>query len=172
MKNKLVLPAYNITAFIVEEGKCGTSSLIYRADVVTEETNNNSKTMTYYGQTTRNFKTRFGEHKTSFSTPKKILNRRGGQATLADQIEEKKNKSELAAYIWKLKEQKRDFKINWFIEKRAWPYKPGSKQCDLCACEKTFITMGDPGHTLNRRNEIFHKCRNRTKYLLKNFLPP
>ena len=65
-----------------------------------------------------------------------------------------------------------EFKINWFIEKRAWPYKPGSKQCDLCACEKTFITMGDPGHTLNRRNEIFHKCRNRTKFLLKNFLPP
>ena len=78
MKNKLVLPAYIITAFIVEEGKCGTSSLIYRAHVVTEETNNNSKTMTYYGQTTRNFKTRFGEHKTSFSTPHPKRSSTGG----------------------------------------------------------------------------------------------
>ena len=61
---------------------------------------------------------------------------------MADQIEEKKNKSELAAYIWKLKEQKKTFKVSWSIVKRAWPYNPGSKQCDLCACEKTFISMG------------------------------
>ena len=154
------------------QGKCGTSNLIYKADVVTEEANNNSKTMSYYGQTTRSFKTRFGEHKYSFSTPKKILNRRGGSASLADQIEEKKNKSELAAYIWKLKEQKKAFKVSWSIVKRAWPYNPGSKQCDLCACEKTFIAMGDPACTLNRRSEVFHKCRSRTKFLLKNFLPP
>ena len=32
------------------------------------------------------------------------------------------------------------------------------------------IALGDPSTTLNRRNEIFHKCRSRTKYLLKNFL--
>ena len=70
MKNKLVLPAFYITAFIVEEGKCGTSSLINRAHVVTEETNNKSKTITYNGQTTRNLKTRFRENKTSFSRPK------------------------------------------------------------------------------------------------------
>ena len=154
------------------QGSCGSSNLIYRADVVSVEANNNTKTMSYYGQTTRAFKIRFGEHKNTFNTPKKILNRRGGAASIADQIEEKKNKSELAAHVWGLKKQKKNFNITWRIERRALPYKIGAKNCNLCANEKTCIALGDPDTTLNRRNEIFHKCRNRTKYLLKNFMPP
>ena len=99
--------------------------------------------------------------------------RRGGKiATIEDQIEEKKNKSELANYVWKLKQLKKNFTIKWKIEKKAQPYRKGARYCNLCALEKTCIALGDPSSTLNSRNEIFHKCRSKTKFTLQNFLPP
>ena len=129
--------------------------------------------MTYFGQTTRPFKERYTEHKYSFSTPKKELTRAEGKTvTIEDQIQEKRNKSELANHIWDLKSQKKDFTIEWKIERRALPYKNGSKFCDLCAWEKTYIALGDPSTTLNSRNEIFHKCRIRTRFTLQSFKPP
>ena len=64
-----------------------------------------------------------------------------------------------------------DFDITWKIEKRAHPYKIGSSDCNLCAWEKTSIAKSNPKTTLNSRNEIFHKCREKTGYKLKNFLP-
>ena len=131
------------------QGICGTSNIIYRADVTSKEPNNNTKTMTYFGQTTRAFKTRYGEHKNTFSTPKKPLARREGTASIADQIEEKKNKSELAAHVWQLKEQKKEFNIRWKIERKSVPYVNGAKACNLCADEKTSICLGDPSCTLN-----------------------
>ena len=145
----------------------------YSADVRSVETNNNIKTVTYFGQTTRTFKERYTEQKYSFSTPKKELSRGEGKtATMADQIEEKKSKSELANYIWNLKQQKKAFTIEWKIEKKAFPYKNGSRYCDLCLNEKTSIALGDPTSTLNSRNEIFQKCRSRTRFTLQNFMPP
>ena len=155
------------------QGQCGASNVAYSANVKTEEANNNVDIKTYFGQTTRSFKERFTEHKYSFSTPKKELPRGEGKiATIEDQIAEKRNKSELADYIWGLKKEKKPFTIEWKIEKRAVPYKNGARYCDLCAIEKTCIALGDPSSTLNSRNEIFHKCRNRTKFTLQNFLPP
>ena len=155
------------------EGQCGVKNVIYRADVTTEEANNNCTIKTYFGQTTRPVKDRITEHKYSFSTPRKNLIRRGGKiATIEDQIEEKKNKSELANYVWKLKQLKKNFTIKWKIEKKAQPYRKGARYCNLCALEKTCIALGDPSSTLNSRNEIFHKCRSKTKFTLQNFLPP
>ena len=150
------------------EGDCGVANVVYRADV-----QNNNTIKTYFGQTTRPVKERIAEHKTSISTPKKALNRAGGRvASIQDQIEEKKNKSELSAYIWLLKSQNKNFKISWKIEKRALPYRNGNRYCDLCAVEKTKIALGDPSSTLNSRNEIFHKCRSRTKFTLQYFRKP
>ena len=71
-------------------GECGTSSVIYRADVKSEESKKESKkeekTMTYFGQTIRKFKDRYTEHKNSFSTPKKILIRNGKPVQIDEQI--------------------------------------------------------------------------------------
>ena len=91
---------------------------------------------------------------------------------IEQQIEEKKTKSELAKHIWSLKESKIDFNIKWRIEKKAFNYKIGSKNCNLCVWEKTVIAMADPKSLLNSRNEIFHKCREKTRYMLHNFLKP
>ena len=65
-----------------------------------------------------------------------------------------------------------DFKITWKIEKKAYPYKIGSSDCNLCAWEKTSIAKSNPKTTLNSRYEIFHKCREKTRFKLRNYLPP
>ena len=77
----------------------------------------------------------------------------------------------MAAHIWALKEKGKQYRINWKIHRRAFPYRNGTKYCDLCANEKTSIGLGDPKTTLNSRSEILHKCRNKSKFLLSNFLP-
>ena len=127
--------------------------------------------MSYTGQTSRCFKERLSEHKNSFSTPQKILNRNGKLVQIEEQIEEKKCRSELANYVWELKQKKKNFTISWQILKKSFPYHQGSRYCDLCANEKTSISLSDPATTLNSRNEIYHKCRQKVKFKLSNFLP-
>ena len=82
------------------------------------------------------------------------------------------NMALLPVHVWSLKEKKMGFRIDWKIEKKAHPYQIGSKDCNLCAWEKAFIAGADPKTTLNSRNEIFHKCREKTRFKLKNYLPP
>ena len=143
------------------QGKCLTEGLIYRAEVKDEK---NSEPMVYIGQTIRPFKERFNEHKTSFTTPKKD----GPKNTIKQQLEAKKTKSELAAHIWALKEAGTPFTTTWHIQKRGHAYKNGSKHCDLCAWEKTFIAIGKPTTILNSRNEVFYKCRSQRNFILDN----
>ena len=70
-----------------------------------------AETQKYNGQTGRTFKERYKEHMYSLSTPKKELSRRDKNTgerkvvTIKEQIEERKEKSELANYVWSLKEQ-------------------------------------------------------------------
>ena len=118
----------------------------------------------YWGQSMRPFKERYREHMTSISTPKK--DKPG--CTIKDQIETKKQKSEFSAHIWKLKEGKKDFSIKWHIQRRAFPYTNGGAGCDLCAWEKFYILMGDPAITLNRRSELFFRCKSQRDCLLNN----
>ena len=122
----------------------------------------------------RTFKQRFVEHKTSFSTPKKILTRGNVQVSIKEQIDEKRKKSELAAHVWALKDKGKKFRIEWRIIRRAFPYRNNTKNCDLCVNQKTCIGLSDPKSTLNSRNEILHKCRNKTKFSLASLLkkPP
>ena len=136
------------------KGKCQTKNLVYQADVLSD---NNNKKMTYYGQTKRTFKARYTEHKTSFN------NSKVGHL-----------KSELAAYVWKLKKENTDYEIQWSIKKTGFAYRNGVKNCDLCAWEKLSIALGDPESTLNSRTEILAKCRMKRKYKLSNFItkPP
>ena len=56
-------------------------------------------------------KKRVEQHRYSFSTPKKVLNRKGTLVSIEEQIEEKKTKSELAAHIWSLKEKRLGYHI-------------------------------------------------------------
>ena len=116
----------------------------------------------------------------SLNTPKKELIRKDKKTgesklvTIKEQIEEKKDKSELANYVWSLKEQGKKFSLEWSIVKKAFNYKNGQRFCDLCATETTLIALGDPASSLNKRSEIFHKCRYKARFKLQAFLnrPP
>ena len=110
-----------------------------------------------------------GEHCTSISTPKKEKTNSSSTVTIKEQIEIKKQKSEFAAHVWKLKEGNRPFTIKWHIQKRAFPYTNGAKSCDLCSWEKFYILLGDPSTTINSRSELFFRCKSQRDCLLSNY---
>ena len=142
------------------QGKCLTKNLVYRADI-TDTTSN--ETHSYFGQCMRTFKD------TSISTPKKEKTNSSFTMTIREQIEIKKQKSEFAAHVWKLKEGNRPFTIKWHIQKRAFPYTNGAKSCDLCSWEKFYILLGDPSTTINSRSELFFRCKSQRDCLLSNY---
>ena len=47
--------------------------------------------------------------------------------------------------------------IKWSLKAKAVPYKPGSRYCDTCLSEKTYIALANPHEVLNSRKEIV--CR-------------
>ena len=77
--------------------------------------------------TEKKFKTRYRNHKTSFS------NRKYSAATA------------LSKYIWVLKDANINYYIKWSIIKRARAYTSGAKQCNLCLAEKLYILKANQG---------------------------
>ena len=147
------------------QGKCLTKNLIYRADIT--ETSSNT-THSYFGQCMRTFKERYREHCTSLTTPKKERQNSSSVLSIQDQIDTKKQKSELAAHVWKLKEDQKPYKITWHIQRKAYPYRNGMRVCDLCSWEKFYILLGDPKTTVNSRSELFFRCKSQRDCLLNN----
>ena len=82
--------------------------------------------------------------------------------------EKYRNEAELCNYIWALKKDKVVPSVKWKIL-RIVRGKPTSIYCRLCLTEKFFIinSIGDY-RVLNKRNEFVNKCRDQTKYLIKN----
>ena len=130
-------------------GECLTQSLVYTANVrYTEE--NSPKLAVYHGSTAGPFKTRWSEHKSSF------------------RLEYKRKSSTLSKLIWNLKEKNIPHTITWSIERKAEPYKCGSRRCNLCLAEKVIIARSNNPSMINKRSEILNKCRHRNKYLLSS----
>ena len=119
--------------------------IVYQADVEAEGEN----TKTYFGQTARNFKTRYYEHTGA------IKKENSPQATA------------LSWYIWKLKKAGKPYTIKWSIHSRASTYKSGSNKCMLCIKEKTAIALCPPDQLLNYKSELLHKCIHRSKFELR-----
>jgi len=132
-------------------GDCLKSSVVYQATVTTED---NGSAQTYVGLIENSFKTRFANHKSSFSDPKKRLS------------------TELSKHVWYFKEAKLKFQITWKILKQASPYSPVCDRCNLCLWEKYFTICRPELATLNKRNELVTSCRHANKFLLKSFKPP
>ena len=80
------------------DGKCLIKPIVYQATVTT---NDNKPDQTYVGLTANAFKTRFTNHKASFTSAKK------------------KYSTEFSKYIWQLKEKNIDHEIKWRILRRA-----------------------------------------------------
>ena len=100
------------------ENKCLTKSIVYKASV-TEENSNDTKV--YIGSTSTTFKERFRNHKKSIVNPLYASN------------------TELSKYVWSLKEKNKEYNIKWDIVKQVPSYKSGGKQCSLCSNEKLYI---------------------------------
>ena len=135
-------------------GECRNMSIVYQATVATEEKqpDHTTKTIneTYVGLTDNEFKTRFANHKQSFTN------------------ERLRNATELSKYIWTLKERNTDYKMTWKILGRAQAYSNQTKKCNLCLLEKFYIICHPDQATLNKKSELISHCRHMKKFLLMN----
>ena len=128
------------------KGKCLTNCVVYKAEVSTDEGKR-----VYYGSCMGSFKERYRNHRKSFQ------NRRYREET------------KLSKWIWELKEKNKQYEIAWDIVKKCVPYKPSSKNCDLCLSEKLCIVRGNKT-MINKRSEIANKCRHSNKFSYSRIL--
>ena len=126
------------------EGKCLTKSVVYQAEVSTV----NNEPAKYIGVTADDFKTRYRNHAKSFTNKKYST------------------ETELSKHVWKLKAAKKPFSIIWSLLKNVPAYKAGSRRCNLCLEEKLTIMKNKNNSLLNKRSELFTKCRHETRYLI------
>ena len=70
-----------------------------------------------------------------------------------------KHETELSKHVWNLKKENRQFSIRWTIVKQTPAGRNGKRNCALCLEEKLMIMKGRSKNILNRRSEIFTKCR-------------
>jgi len=131
-------------------GNCLTANNIYQATVTRHDNNTDE---TYIGICATDFKTRYRNHKTSFTHS------------------DKRNQTELSKHIWTLKDSDIDYTIHWKTLRQAKPYTSNTKKCYLCLTEKYYIICKPNLCTLNRRNELASVCRHRRSYLLSQFKP-
>ena len=143
---------------IEENSHCLTENVCYLGKLDYEITHPVTRTQVkikkkYFGLTQNSFKSRHSGHKTSFKHPKY------------------KTQTRLSRAIWRLKESNPPipFKLKFSILKLARAYTRESRNCHLCAVEKTFIAFSDPSSMLNLRSELLNKCRHRRKHLLFNW---
>lgn len=125
------------------DGKCLTSCIVYKAVIQTQ-----NETLTYFGASEGEFKTRYNNHKKSFKNVRY------------------KTETELSKKIWALKDNSMEYNLSWSIEARAFPYSCGARRCDLCITEKACIIRANANGLLNKRTELLSKCRHRNKYLI------
>ena len=78
-----------------------------------------------------------------------------------------KHNTRLSTYIWKLKEEGKDYEINWEIMDRAPTRNPVNMKYSLCLKEIYYICRPHSA-SLNKRNELFRTCRHMTRKLLIN----
>ena len=129
------------------DGKCLSSSVIYRAEV---KDNNHNNIQTYTGLTAGSFKRRYYSHRNSF-------NSRNSEYSAT-----------LSSYIWSLKDKQENCNINWKVIDRARVYNPIDRRCGLCTKEKYYIIFQPDCATLNQRSELYTTCRHRLRKLLAN----
>ena len=130
------------------QGRCLSSSIVYKATVKTEE-----DVKHYIGLCETPFKQRLYLHRSGWNA-KEFKGSCG---------------AELSKYIWGLKNEKTPHQVTWEIMTHAKPYQCSGSRCYLCLNEKLHIaTHADRSSLLNKRNELVSKCRHKNKFSLAN----
>ena len=131
--------------FCPMNGECLNLCLVYKAEVKTQNNRH-----VYFGASEGEFKTHYNNHTKLFRLKKYA------------------GKTELSKFIWGLKEKGSNYTISWNVAAKAFPYKCGTRQCDLCLTEKTCIVHANPKGLLNKGTELILKCRHRNTHSLAN----
>ena len=74
-----------------------------------------------------------------------------------------KTDTELSNFIWKLKDEGIEYKLQWKIIYRGRSFNTLSKVCQLCTNEKIFVLLKPELCTLNSNNELGSYCRHQKK---------
>ena len=130
------------------DGSCKISNVVYKCNVTSSQ-----PPKVYFGLAESEWKTRYYNHKKSFK------HKRYSHETT------------LSTFVWHLKDTLNETpKLEWSVVRCATPYSNVSKKCHLCLYEKLVIcTYSNQNELLNKRSELFCKCRHENKYLLSNF---
>ena len=132
------------------EGKCKRECVVYKVEVYSDPNNKRNKKI-YFGSTPRDFKTRFYNHKTSFSH------------------EKHRYSTTLSSNVWKLKDNKGiDPIMKWEVIKKCRKYRAEDRSCLLCMEEKLAITSCKSRDMLNQRSEVLNSCSHKRAWLLDN----
>ena len=99
------------------------------------------------------FKERYRNHKSSFNN----INKR--------------HTTELANYIWNLKDNNTDFKIEWEILNRTKSKFNTKFGCRLCNLEKIQIDKTDKTKSLNKKSERQNICIHYKKFFFNKIKP-
>ena len=131
------------------ENNCNQENTIYMATVsTTKETNDDKKF--YIGAAMGKWKNRYYNHKTSFN------------------VKHHENDTALSKFIWDLKSKNKTPIIKWQILCHAKPPNGLNAKCQICLEEAYRILVFPCRESLlNRRNELFSKCRHIERYKLK-----
>ena len=71
-----------------------------------------------------------------------------------------RRETEMAKYIWEIKDNNQPYEIDWSIA----AYKCGTRRCDICITEKTVLAAAGASSTLNKRAEIISTRRHHAKF--------
>ena len=74
--------------------------------------------------------------------------------------------SSLAGYVWKLKDEGREFDVRWKILQQHTTFNPTNNSCRLCLSEKFTIMFQLEMATLNQRDEFYTPCMHKQNKLL------
>ena len=125
------------------QGKCLTRNVSYQATVTSK-----GDIKTYIELLEIPLKERYRNHIKDFNNSKY------------------RNSTEVTKHIWQLKENNKDFEMDWKIVKRTNSVQ-NSGRCNLWLYEKLFIiTSIDDRRLLNKRSELISKCRHKNKVLV------
>ena len=125
------------------EGKCKQECVVYKVEVYRDPGNDRNKKV-YFGSTQGEFKTRYYNHKTSFSN------------------EKYRHSTMLSCYVWEVKDKKGiDPILKWEVIKKCRKYRAGDRDCLLCMEEKLAIASCKSRDMLNQRLEVLNSCKHK-----------
>ena len=117
----------------------------------THKQTNKEEKQSYVALTVNTFKDRYTKHKSSFN------------------LKHKEFETELSKHIWKKKDQKLEYEVEWKIIDRAKTFSPVSKICQICTLERYYLITRPDLWTLNSSTEFGFHYKHKRFMLLSHF---